>query len=180
MGQYLACGIATQIRIERDWKSDKTEKILEKLGRKINLDIYDVYADDDIICLDIKKNLFEKYAVSFIEEQLEIIKDSLTYEYEVEGLKDLKKIKGKSYDELIKISNDKSCFYFQMLEGNRVCNDVGYLADGETAYADVVTYISDGKIYMECYYQMFDYIRELIIKSSTNPIKTAAVVTIIG
>lgn len=180
MGQYLACGIATQIKVKRDWRSDRTEKILENIGKKINLDIYDVYTDDDLICLDIKKNLFEKYAVPFIEEQLEIIKDGLTCDYEIEGLKDLKKLKGKSYDELIEISNEKNCFFFQMLKGNRFCNNVGYLASSATAYADVITYISDGKIYMECYYQMFDYIRNLIMNSSTNPIKSAAVVTIIG
>ena len=180
MGQYLACGIATQIRVERNWGSDKIEKILEKMRKKINLDIYDIYIDDDIICMNIKKDLFEKYVVSFIEGQLEIIKDSLTYDYEIEGLKDLKKLKGKSYDELIEISNEKNCFFFQMLKGNRFCNNVGYLASSATAYADVITYISDGKIYMECYYQMFDYIRNLIMNSSSNPIKSAVVVTIIG
>ena len=180
MGQYLACGIATEIRVEKNWKSATNEKILEEMGKKINLEIYDIYTDDKIICLNIKEDLFEKYAVSFIEEQLEIIKETLTHDFEIEGLQDLKKLKGKTYNELIEVSNEKSCFFFQMLEGNRYCNPVGYLAEGETVYADVITYISEGKIYMECFNGMFDYIRRLIINSSTNPIKTAVVVTIIG
>lgn len=178
MGQYLSCGIATEIIVEKRW--DSTEKILEKMKNKIDLNIYDISQDDKYICLSIKEDIFEKYAIPFIEEQLEPVKNNLTTEKELRSLKNFEELKGKSYEELIKISNEKSNYFFQRTEGNRVCNDVSYLTDGNIAYADVINYISDGKIFMECYHDIFDYIRSLMIKSSTNPIRTAAVVTIIG
>lgn len=178
MGQYLDCGIATEIIVEK--RRNSTEKILEKIKNKIDLNIYNISQNDELVCLDIKEDVFEKYAIPFIEEQLEMVKSNLTTEKELKSLKNLEELKGKSYEELIKISNEKSNYFFQRLEGNRFCNDVSYLTDGDIAYADVISYISDGKIYMECYHDIFDYIRKLIIKSSKNPIRTAAVVTIIG
>lgn len=178
MGQYLACGIATKIIVEKKW--NKTEEVLKKMKRRIDLNIYNISENDKYICLDIKENIFEKYAIPFIEEQLEIIKDNITNERILEDFKNFKELEGKSFEELVKISNEKSNYFFQKLEGNRFCNDVSYLTKGDFAYADIISYISDGKIFMECYYNMFDYIRKLIVKSSTNPIRTSAIVTIIG
>ena len=60
-------------------------------------------------------------------------------EKELRSLKNLEELKGKSYEELIKISNEKSNYFFQRTEGNRVCNDVSYLTDGDIAYADVIS-----------------------------------------
>ena len=49
-----------------------------------------------------------------------------------------------------------------------------------TIFADIIVYMIDGKILMECYADMFRYLRNLILKNSNNPIKTSAVISIIG
>ena len=110
MGQYLDCGIATEIIVEK--RRNSTEKILEKLKNKIDLNIYDISQNDELVCLDIKEDIFEKYAIPFIEEQLEMVKSNLTTEKELKSLKNLEELKGKSYEELIKISNEKSHYFF--------------------------------------------------------------------
>lgn len=38
MGQYLDCGLATEIIVEKRWNS--TEKILEKMKKKMDLNSY--------------------------------------------------------------------------------------------------------------------------------------------
>ena len=59
-------------------------------------------------------------------------------------------------------------------------NDISYIGDGLTIFADLITYLNDGKIVMETYYDMFRYFRNTIIKSSDSPIKTSAMISIVG
>ena len=56
----------------------------------------------------------------------------------------------------------------------------GKISKNLDIYADIIEYISDGKIIMECWDSMFRYIRNLIVNSSNNPIKIAAVITLVG
>ena len=87
--------------------------------------------------------------------------------------------KGKK-DEIMEYADIRSCICFQLDRGTIVSNNVNYLIPGHTAFADIIDYISDGKIIMECWNELFSYLRKAIIKSSNNPIRTAVVVTITG
>ena len=70
----------------------------------------------------------------------------------------------------------------QFLEGSRVCNDISYLdphGDNDI-YCDIIDFISDGKVFLECYWDIFTYFRNCIIQLSKSPIRTGFVVTIVG
>lgn len=177
MGTYLACGIAKTIAIEKD--NYTKEEILKKLKGTIDLNIYMKPIEDErYLFLEMKKEFMEKYAVRFIEEQLKIAtknsKQDGAYKEFVEQLKD------KKYDDLMEIAENSKYPEFQLIEGSVFSNDISYIADRLKIFADMIIYISDGKVFMECYYDMFRYLRNLIIKNSTNPIKTSVMVSIIG
>lgn len=182
MGRYLDCGIATKITILKDGgylkRRYSKEEILEEIGKELNLNIYNVEESEKEVCLNIKENILEDNIVDFITEQLNELKDR--DEYIEEDLGKLQKIKGLNYSEIMEIANQKSIYVLQYLEGCRFANDITYITDKFIAYADIISFIGNGKIFMEEYYRIFYYIRNLIIKSSKNPIKTAAVITIIG
>ena len=177
MGTYLSCGIAKTIIVK---KSNYTkEKILGQLEKSIDLNIYmEPYENERYLFLEMKEEFLEKYAVQFVEEQLKIaVKNYNQQEIYKELVEDLK---DKKYEELIKIAECNEYKNFQLIEGNRYSNDISYITNDLTIFADIISYMLDGKFFIECYYDMFRYLRNVIIKSSANPIKTSAVISIIG
>ena len=168
MGQFLSCGIAKSIFVEK--ASYTKEEILKKLAKSIDLNIYkEPKENEEYLFLDLKENIIEKYAVKFIEEQLEIAKENSNKLYNTSNIEELE---NKKYDELMQIADRKEYESFQLLEGD--------LADDLTIIADIIIFLLDGKVIMECYNVMFRYFRNQIIRNSTNPIKTATVISIVG
>ena len=176
MGQFLSCGIAKSIFVEK--ASYTKEEILKKLAKSIDLNIYkEPKENEEYLFLDLKENIIEKYAVKFIEEQLEIAKENSNKLY---NTSDIKELENKKYDELMQIADRKEYESFQLLEGDLATNDISYIADDLTIIADIIIFLLDGKVIMECYNVMFRYFRNQIIRNSTNPIKTTTVISIVG
>ena len=153
------------------------EKILEKIKKTIDLNIYNNPLENEkYLLLEMKREFMEKYAIKFIEEQLEIALENTSEE----DKSLIKELKDKKYDELMEFAEEKQYQNFQLIEGNIYSNDISYIANKLTIFADIIVYMIDGKILMECYTDMFRYLRNLILKNSNNPIKTSAVISIIG
>jgi len=173
MGCYLACGIATEISVSKKRMTGgfaTKEEIVNNLIGKLKPSVYNIEETENYVNFIIKKDVFEKNIISFIKEQLE----KAAYSYMEEATENVKNLEGKNFDELMKIADQRSMVEFQLLGG-----DVSYLSDGEyRCDANIIHYISDGKISMECYYDIFRYLRETIVESSNNPLKDAAVITI--
>ena len=182
MGRYLYCGIATKITILKDKGYSKEkyskEEILEEFGKELDLSIFQVEENEKTVILKIKEEIFENNIVDFITEQLKELK--YRDKYIKEELEKLQEIKGLNFYEIMEFANKKRNYVFQYLEGCIVTNDIRYITEKFITYADVICYVGNGKIFMEEYHNVFYYIRNLIIKSSKNPIRTAAVITIVG
>ena len=176
MSRWLTCGIATRITVIKD--GDTKENIINELQKELDLNIYNVGEDSKCVYLDMKENMFKEYAIAFVKEQLSTLKVEETYLKN--ELAKLDEIANDSYDEIMEYADICSCICFQLDKGTIVSNNVNYLIPGHTAFADVIDYISDGKIIMECWNELFSYLRKAIIKGSNNPIRTAVVVTITG
>lgn len=175
MGTFLGCGIAKTIIVKKERYT--REEILEKIKKTIDLNIYNNPLENEkYLLLEMKREFIEKYAIKFIEEQLEIAVKNTSEEYK--SL--IKELKDKKYHELIQIAQEKQYQNFQLIKGNIYSNDISYIANKLTIFADIIVYMIDGKILMECYADMFRYLRNLILKNSNNPIKTSAVISIIG
>lgn len=184
MGRFLCAGIATKVFVKKDGYYSK-EKIMNQLKKTLDLKIYDEPIEDEkFLLLGMKTEYIEKYAVQFVEEQLNIVLENMVdtrdYERISEGLKELlENSKGKNYEELMQMAEEKHNINFQLIEGDLFTNDISYIGNRLTIFADLITYLSDGKIVMETYYDMFRYFRNTIIKSSNSPIKTAAMISIV-
>jgi len=172
MGTYLDIGIATKIyaRKEDRWRSYSKEEVLENLGKKIDLNIYNMTDEEDYVILDIKPEIFEKEIGNILSEQLKYCENA------EEEMKKIDKLKGLSYNELIDIAEEKSMINFCLMEGA----DISYIADRIEVYCDFISILSEGKVFFECYYNMFNYIRNLLVATSKNPLKTAQIITISG
>ncbi len=178
MGRYLACGIAIKMVIENERAGEDKDKILKDLGKKVDLDLYEITDKDSNIILTMKKELLEKYAVDCILEQLEYCREK----YKKEEKEKVKKIKGLKYDELMKSAKEDHIYSFELFEGSHFSSDISYLLEFSRAniFCDMIYYVIDGKVDFECWYEMFTYFRSCIIKSSTSPLSSSLVIDIIG
>ena len=150
---------------------------IRKNKKTIDLNIYNNPLENEkYLLLEMKREFMEKYAIKFIEEQLEIALENTSEE----DKSLIKELKDKKYDELMEFAEEKQYQNFQLIEGNIYSNDISYIANKLTIFADIIVYMIEGKILMECYADMFRYLRNLILKNSKNPIKTSAVISIIG
>ncbi len=184
MGRFLCAGIATKVFVKKDGYSK--DEIMDQLKRTLDLKIYDEPIEDEkFLLLGMKIECIEKYAVPFIEEQLKIVLENMDdiedYERISKNLKELlESSKGKNCEELIKMAKEQQNIHFELIEGNLFTNDISYIGNRLKIFADMITYLDDGKIVMESYYDMFRYFRNAIIKSSNSPIKTSAMISIVG
>lgn len=180
MGRYLSCGVAYTIYIKNLGDDNKNEEVLSRIGQNIDLSLYDRSDEknDKYIILKMKKDIFEKNIVEFIEEQ-----SNYFDQYSRTKIKqDLEKIKGKEYKELMEIATKHSLQSFCFFKGNEICNDAFYLDSDMKSliFCDIIDFYSTGKILIENYAIFFSYLRRCTIETSNNPIKTALVLTIIG
>ena len=177
MGRYLACGIATSIAIRKS--SSYTDKeLLDDVGKNVDLNIYNIKETEKYLILDIKEKILEDNLIIYIQEQLS--KFASQTNILMEEMQKLEKLKGKSYNELMELSKEYVSYNFQMMEGCPVANDITYISNKTYIFADIICYISDGKIIMEDYNDLFTYLRNARISTSNNKIRTATIISIIG
>ena len=168
---------------------DKAKEKVDALNEKnviscnvvnaIDLNIYmKPWENERYLFLEMKREFIENYAIKFVEEQLKTAEKNDNQKEDYKNL--IEQLKDKKYDDLVQIAEHKKYENFQLIEGSEYSNDISYITEELTVFADIISYIDDGKILMECYYDMFRYLRNLIIKSSINPIKTSVVISIIG
>jgi len=177
MGRYLSCGIATQIIIYKRYH-EENDKILERIGKNFDLNIYDRTDCENGIILKLKEDMIEQHAIDFAIEQTE----KFSERNKKEAKQRLETLRGLRFKDMLEKAKENHVYEFYFYEGNRVCNDISYLdPDGNCkVICDIVDIISNGKVLLECYEDLFTYFRNCIIQSSKNPIRTAAVVTIVG
>lgn len=178
MREYLSCGIAKRIIIRSKNEDESKNTILERIGRNIDLNLYDRIDNEEYIILNIKKEIFQKNVYKLVNEQVnKILMHEFDKEYTQYQLKDLEDMK---YDELIQVSKRGGINAFYFKRGDEISNDISYLdLEGKCkVYCDLIQFAQTGETIFECCKGMFTYFRNGIINSSENPLKTAIVITL--
>ena len=177
MVKYLTFGIATRIIIHN--KLEENEDLKEKINRlnkTIDIDLYNIEYTANSVILNIKKDIFEKYAMKFMFEQWESIENK-SKSYIIEAYKILD---GSSYNKIIDDANMGWIGDFRLLENTKILNDISYIdtLGRSDISCDLLTYLVDAKISFQNEECALNYLRNCIINSSYNPIKKAVVINI--
>ena len=172
MGRNFCCGIA-KIIIIKNVANEENEIILKRIGKNINLKIYNILYAEKYIVLNMKDEILEQNIYEFIKEQSKYF--DLKSQKHIEN--DIKQLKEIEYNKLIK-NNKLSTIKFK--RGNEFCNDISYVDEERKSimYCDIITYASIKNVFMKNDYMLFSYLRNCIINASDNIIKTSVVVTL--
>lgn len=175
MGQYLSVSLAKTIYMQKNSKEESFENVKESLSSLFDLSLYDINNESDYFVLEMKKEPFQKEIVNLMCE----ICESITFAEKEYMQKIIEDIKSKNYKQIMEMA-ERNSMYFRYGKGSHVSNDISYLLNNHRGFCDTIDFIYDGKIFMECYNNIFYYLRNSIIKGIKNPLGKSIVVTMIG
>lgn len=166
MGQFLAIGLRLSVAIrKKDIERHLDEKSADSIFRQIEdeyhlSDIYDCKEENDYYVYHIKKELLDEELIPFIEKfyTLRYPKDSkLDNSYAIDTLKALpdtsarlallEKKSFQTYQE----GSEVNYFYIDKFVSNKI-----------RVYSNNAILSIDGKIFMECYEDLFKFFRHCI------------------
>ena len=156
MGQYLTSNIVEKIIVSKEEVSDN-KIIKDILGKELNLNKYSFIENGDGYYWKLKEEYFQGYKIrKFLEEQFEMYGSSEMKDEELEAISNAKTAK-----DLKELARDK---FSQNFQKGIECH---YLfADGSrrkiSVRYEVIIYLIQGKIAMECYDNMLRYFSRLI------------------
>jgi hypothetical protein len=182
MSKYLCVGLAKQIVVKvRD----------EKIAKEVELDFFNQFdksiynveyetnknGQDLYIVFNLKDDMIVKYAMDLMIEQHEkYIKAS----YSSEAIEYYKDIKKKDKKEIIELINTEYSLYMYNFKIGWFGFDVRYLftKDVDAYITEFLTFHCSEKTFMEEYNIFFKYMRNVLINSTDNPLRTAIVVSL--
>lgn len=184
MGQSIIVGTATKIYVRKvgRYSTYSLEQIKEILSKKLNLNLYDIIEEENHVCLSIKPKIFSENIISLLQNEYEILGINVDDECNKELFE---KIKNTPYNKILNAIESKDIFTynFQLLEGiYYLCNNISYIdSNGDLIIcADIVAFYSSEKAILESYYDLFDYLRNKIVKATDNPLKDDIFITLFG
>lgn len=165
MGQYIQAGICHGIMVrKKEMEQNRVtfEEFKEGLGKEVSLDLYEIDEVENGYIFYLKDEVLENgELVKFLSEQYELLninKDRA--EKIIDSLKGLSKA-----DDIIELAEQKSYenFYYSSIYDNIYCTIWKRRVMVEY---ELMIFMVEGKIMMECYRRFLKYIENLIKKDS--------------
>lgn len=173
MGLALVIGVATRIYVEKKCNSRNysKEEICEKLSDSLNFDLYDINENEEDVIFDIKDDIFTNNIYELLKCEMKGFRwRGEEDEVNLNGI--LNRIrKKKSVKEIEKVVREEGSCYLSMMEGNRfetisyICKEDLYIT------ARLLVYDLSYKVYLECYFQTLNYLREKLRIAIDNQLK---------
>ncbi|MBP3502814.1 MAG: hypothetical protein J6K42_05005 [Clostridia bacterium] len=182
MSKYLCVGLAKQITVEvKDEKMAKKVELdfFEKVERSLYNVQYETEKNKNVlyIIFNLKDDMIAKYAMDlFIEQHEKYIKSY----YSNDAIEYYKNIKNKDKKEILNLINTENNPYIYNFRLGWFGFDASYLFK-ESVYAyitEFLTFHCSEKTYMEVYSTFFRYMRNVLVNSTDNPLKTALAVSL--
>lgn len=164
MGQFIFAGVTHSITIKKSelekYNIDKNG-LIKSLDNEIDISCYDLIDFDDYIEFRGKEDIFNPNTLAgFIKEQCVLFQtDTKKIEEIYNTVNSL-----TSYEEIVRCAKPKPYANFQEHSG-KYSVKYGYWDYFSVEIKSIIFFI-EGKAYLECYGDLFDYMTGLIKKSS--------------
>lgn len=162
---YIYLSIAKQILVSKrrhQYPFDMMSmiEIQNKISHYFCIALYDCYENDKFVCFSLKKGILKNHLYNFLEEQSHRLFD------EEKIRKDIEKIKNKDDEEILYMITNDVLDYFHY---DDFCDwEIFYLDRDLNIYFEGINILSEGKVVLENYCELFGYIHDLIRKGSHN------------
>ena len=179
MGQYIQAGICHRIKIRNtdiERYNVSFEQVKEALSKTISLDLYEINEVENGYIFELKDSILENgELVNFLSEQYELL--CLDAEHNSRKIiDDLKAL--SSAADIIALANKKMYQHFQ---ASRVYDNIYCTIWRHNVMVEyeMMIFMLEGKVMMECYSRFLKYVEGLIKKNSSYQLN-GAIKVIIG
>lgn len=171
MGQGLWIELATTI--VSNITLDTEENHLEKLGKIVDLDLYNITFSKEtgsIVTLEIKRGMFYRYLEPFIFEMIHLQQNNSLSQYNIDSIK--KALRQPSYELVMQDIANGVCGY--VLSTN--LNSPSYINKNDLHFACTgIRFLSAYKFHVKNESITLDYYINLLKKTSTSPLRNAVI-----
>ena len=177
MGQYIQAGICNRIKVsKREMEQNRVnfEEFKEGLAKEISLELYEVEEFESAYIFSLRNDVLENGdLVKFLVEQYELL--NIAKDRTVKIIDSLKAV-GRA-DDIIELAEQKKYENFQSISiyDNIYCTLWEHRVMVEY---EMMIFLLEGKIVMECYRRFLRYIENLIVKISSYELRGAVKVLI--
>lgn len=182
MSKYLCVGLAKEIMVSiKD--EDMAKRIEEDFFSKVEKNLYNVEitsfknSSSQYLVFKLKDDMLFKYAMDLMIEQHQ---KYLKSRHSKEAIKYYQNLKSKNKEEFIELINNENNRYLYNFDLGWYGFDFSYIFEERvSAYiTEFLEFHCSEKTYMEEYYTFFNYIRNLLLNSTENPLKTALAISL--
>lgn len=182
MSKYLCVGIAKEIMVEVK-NEEMAKRVEEDFYEKVEKNLFEAElitserTNKLYLIFKLNDDILAEHAMDLmIEQNQKYIKSK----YSNEAIEYYKNIKCKSKEEILELIDTENNPYLFNIALGWYGFDIGYLfKEDVSAYiTEFVTFHCSEKTFMEEYYIFFNYMRNLLINSTDNPLRTALAVSL--
>lgn len=182
MSKYLCVGLAKQIIVEVE--DEKMAKEVElDFFEKVEKNLYNIEYETSekrnalYIIFSLKDDLIVNYAIDLMIEQHE---KYIKSEYSKEAIEYFKNIKNKEKKEILDLINTENSPYMYNFKLGWFGFDASYLfKENVDAYiTEFLEFHCSEKTFMEDYITFLRYMRNVLVNSTDNPLRTALAVSL--
>ncbi len=181
MSKYLCVGLAKKIAvavIDKEMAKEVELYFFKKVDRNLyNVEYVPTEKKTAFIFFKLKDEMLAKYAMDLMIEQHE---KYIKSKYSEEAIEYFKNIKNKDEKEIINLINTENNPYMYTFRLGWFGFDISYLFEKSVdAYiTEFTTFHCSEKTFMEVYNDFFRYMRNLLINSTDNPLRTALAISL--
>ncbi len=180
MSKNLCVGLAKKIVVTVIDK-EMAKEVELYFFKKVDKNLYNVgyvpAENPGFVTFKLKDEMLAKYAMDLMIEQHERY---LKSRYSEEAIEYYKNIKSKDEKEIINIINTENNDYMYTFRTGLSGFDISYLFENrvEAHISEFLTFHCSQETFMEEYREFFKYMRNLLIYSTYNPLRTALAISL--
>lgn len=174
MGAFTKAMVAYELYVEKKkeygYEEFTKQEILTKLEKSLDLSLYEIREDDEVVLLKLKPDILKQNGKAFFLEQIKL------YEGNSELLENTENFFDQMGEKTIIEAIKEYKPYMSIGIFDYGMWGVTYLDRELNIYWNGIFFLYEGKVIMECYVELSRYLHNLIRKTSQNPLRNAVVI----
>ncbi|MCG5252467.1 hypothetical protein P4U99_27625 [Brevibacillus agri] len=164
MGQFLQLGIIHKLAVSKEKMNAlglSVEKVKDELNKEVDMALYDLFENDDVITFVLKESFVMQQLSSFLRFQYSLYDQDgfSSFETAIQAISALSNLQ-----QIVEMAEEKR---FPCFQNNRIAHDI-QVSNWKSLRVEISLFVIflEGKIFMECCDSFLNFITKAVRESS--------------